>query len=262
MQIVELFLDYTNTIFFGNVEDGVKKGDFVVAQTHRGVELMRVGRKVDVAEPNCEFIRRATQKDIEDHKSNQALAKEVLPEVQNIMYEYGFDVKVALIEYMLDANKMVIHFASETRIDFRELVKMLAKKYRCKIEMHQIGMRDEVGIKGGIGVCGKECCCKAFLTDFAKVSIKMAKTQNVSLSPNRVSGLCGKLLCCLSYENEMYNEITERMPAIHTKVTTKDGEGEVIYNDILRERVHVRFGDEGYNIKDYSLSEIEYDKTK
>ena len=253
---IEVFFKNDNKPYIVESNEKVKKGDKVVVETMRGIELLTAGRCVEDQEVQFKFIRIANGKDISDAKSNELKAKVNLQDVQKIMDDMGFEVKVTLIEYTLDARKMIINFASENRIDFRELVKVLANKYHCKIEMHQIGFRDEVRIKGGIGICGRECCCKSFLTEFDKVSIKMAKNQNLSLSPNKISGLCGKLLCCLAYENDMYSEFNNKMPKLHQIVETPDGQAEVVYNDVLKERVHVKFDSDGYDVKDYALSEI------
>ena len=256
---VEVFLENSNIPFVVSVDTVYERGTGVVIETVRGVELGKVGKKTD-AKARCKFVRLASNEDVEKAKQLKTRAESERGEVQQIMDDMGFDVKVTLIEFTLDARKMIVHFASEVRIDFRELVKVLANKYKMKIEMHQIGLRDEVRYKGGIGVCGRECCCKSFLTEFDKVSIKMAKNQNISLNPNRVSGVCGKLLCCLAYENDMYTEGNKKMPRVHQKVKTPGGEAEVVYIDILRERVHVRFENGGYNLKDYPLSEIHWDE--
>lgn len=256
---VEVFFKNSNAPFVVNVENVYKRDTMVVIETMRGVELGKIGN-ITKARARCKFVRLASDEDVQRAKDLEERANTIRDEVQQIMNDMGFDVKVSLIEFTLDARKMIVHFASEVRIDFRGLVKVLANKYKKKIEMHQIGLRDEVRYKGGVGTCGRECCCKAFLTNFDKVSIKMAKNQNISLGPNRVSGVCGKLLCCLAYENDMYIEGNKKMPRVHQKVKTPEGEAEVVYNDILRERVHVRFENGGYNLKDYPLSEIHWDE--
>ncbi len=160
-------------------------------------------------------------------------------------------------EYTLDSSKVIINFTCEDRVDFRELVKELASILKTRIELRQIGIRDQAKIIGAIGNCGKECCCKMYLSDFDKVSIKMAKTQNLSLNPTKISGVCGRLMCCLAYENEFYAEIMSKMPKLNSKVKTKDGIGQVVYNDVLKERVVVKFvTEDSTKIESYAIDEI------
>ena len=158
--------------------------------------------------------------------------------------------------------KVLIDFTSEERVDFRELLKVLANELKTRIELRQIGQRDEVKVKGGIGPCGEICCCARFLNDFEHVTVKMAKNQGLSLSPTKISGLCGRLMCCLGYENATYEEILKRMPKMNALVTTPSGKGNVVYNDLLRERVTVKIpqGDDSFNVLEFPVSDIRWDK--
>ena len=167
-------------------------------------------------------------------------------------------IKLVEVEYTFDNNKIIFYFIAEGRVDFRELVKTLASIFKTRIELRQIGVRDEAKSVGGIGTCGRSLCCSTFLGDFTSVSIKMAKEQNLSLNPSKISGMCGRLMCCLKYEQDTYEDIKQRMPNIGSIVDTKFGEGEVIGLSILKERVRVKFNDEQEeNIRDIKLDEIQ-----
>ena len=167
-------------------------------------------------------------------------------------------MKIVSVEYCLDASKVVIEFSAEDRVDFRELLKELASALKVRIELHQVGQRDEVKIIGGLGPCGEECCCVRFLKEFEHVTVKMAKNQGLSLSPTKISGLCGRLMCCLGYENKAYEEVLKRMPKLNSKLQTSKGFGQVVYNDILRERVSVKVqtGEDSFTIYDFALEEL------
>lgn len=173
-------------------------------------------------------------------------------------------MKIGFISTNLDRTKIVVNYTADERVDFRELIKVLASKYKTRIEMKQIGNRDESKVIGAIGICGRETCCKLFLSDFDKVSIKMAKNQNLALNPNRINGMCGRLLCCLKYEDEFYEEMQKKMPKISSIIKTPDGTGKVIALDFLKELVTVEFlkhGDEeSTEIKTFNLSDISKDK--
>ena len=172
-------------------------------------------------------------------------------------------MKIGFITVNLDKNKIYVHYTADDRVDFRELIKVLGTKYKARIEMHQIGNRDETKQIGAIGVCGRVTCCKAFLNDFDKVSIKMAKNQNISLNPTRINGMCGRLLCCFKYEDEYYAEMQKKMPKVGSTITTPDGKGVVSANDFLREKVSVTFTkDETTEVKVYELSDLQVFKDK
>ena len=169
-------------------------------------------------------------------------------------------MKVVSSELNFDASKVVISFTSEQRVDFRELVKQLASKYKMRIELKQLDSREETKVMGGLGPCGRECCCSKFLNEPSHSSIKMAKTQGLSLNPTSISGLCGKLKCCLAYENDFYNEVSKIMPRLNTEVTTPDGKGLVIYNNLLKQQVSVKFlnPDGSQSIRDYEVNDLKF----
>lgn len=212
----------------------------------------------DLTEELGTIERRATQLDLEQQQANDAKAQEAVKITKQKVKQLKLKMKVVGAYYSLDASKVVIDFTAEDRVDFRDLLKELASSLHTRIELRQIGQRDEVKIKGGLGPCGEICCCKRFLNDFGHVSVKMAKTQGLSLSPTKISGLCGRLMCCLAYENPTYEEVLKRMPKVGSSIKTPNGEGTVVYNDLLREMVSVRFGskDETSSIEAFSLEEL------
>ena len=239
----------------------LKKGDVVVVDTVRGLELAYVVKDVEYIEnyPHelKKVIRMATDDDIKQNKINIEKQKEIKKTAENLSQSLGLDMKITNAELSLDQSKIVINFTSDNRVDFRELVKKLAAIYRCRIELHQIGQRVETQLLGGLGPCGREVCCSRFLKDFDHATIKMAKNQGLSLNPSKISGLCGRLMCCLAYENEIYAEISKKMPKINSQVKTKDGVGKVVYNNLLKQTVDVKFekGD-SFEIVNYALDEI------
>lgn len=212
-----------------------------------------------LSEPLKKVIRKATDVDLKKQVELSEKASKDIFTIRNKVKELGLEMKIVSAEYSLDASKIVVEFSAEERVDFRELLKELASILKVRIELHQVGQRDEVKIKGGLGPCGEICCCARFLKDFEHVTVKMAKNQGLSLSPTKISGLCGRLMCCLAYENETYEEILKRMPKINSKIQSPKGEGVVVYNDILRERVSVKVqnGEDNFVVYDFSLSELE-----
>ncbi len=246
--------------FEGNAD--IKVDDIVVVETSKGLELgtVAVGPRA-VEEGDFEIkpvLRIATKEDIKKAEKNEEQCKVAIKKIRDIVKKLALDMKINEVAYTLDASKMYISFTSEDRVDFRDLIKELVALYHCKIELRQIGARDDVKAIGGLGVCGKECCCKQFLNDFEKVSIKMAKTQNLSLNPTKISGLCGKLMCCLNYENDFYTEQNGKMPRVNSEVKTPDGNGIVMYNNLLKEvcTVKVFSNDGAYIIREYTLKDI------
>ncbi len=216
-----------------------------------------------LSEPLKKVIRKATDVDLKKQVELSEKASKDIFTIRNKVKELGLEMKIVSAEYSLDASKIVVEFSAEERVDFRELLKELASILKVRIELHQVGQRDEVKIKGGLGPCGEICCCARFLKDFEHVTVKMAKNQGLSLSPTKISGLCGRLMCCLAYENGTYEEILKRMPKINSKIQSPKGEGVVVYNDILRERVSVKVqnGDDSFVVYDFSLSELNGEKT-
>lgn len=245
----------------------VSIGNKIIVETSRGLEVAKVVSKLFKEKEEVEneenqnevfaFVRMASEKDLKIDKENEKLAEQVKAETKKLVRKHNLEMKVSDVSVVLDKSKIIISFTAENRVDFRELVKELASMFKTRIELRQIGSRDETRAMGGFGPCGKECCCKQFLNEFEHVSIKMAKTQNLSLNPTKVSGLCGRLLCCLGYENEHYSETSKLMPKVGSAVITPVGKGKVVYNDLLKRIVQVKVGDEtNFEIKNFDLSEI------
>lgn len=241
----------------------LKLGDYVVVDTARGLELGKVATPIKEAEvkeenePLKKVIRLATEEDIKAKGNNVLEAKKDKTRIIEIVNDFKLDMKIASVELTLDKSKMLINFTSDNRVDFRELVKTLASEFKTRIELRQIGPRDEVKILGGLGPCGRPCCCTKNTGDFEHVSIKMAKNQGLSLNPSNISGLCGRLMCCLSYENKHYAEALKLMPKVGSEVKTPDGVGTVLYNNLLKRTVEVKFEDDK---KEYAVSELEFNK--
>ncbi len=241
----------------------VNVGDKVVVDTSRGLEIGTICSKVSYVDvegenPYKKIIRIATEEDLNAKTENVKKEQEIKIECEKIAEELNLDMKIVGAELNLDASKVVVYFTSDDRVDFREMVKMLAGKFKMRIELKQIDAREETKIIGGLGPCGRECCCSTFLKDAEHSSIKMAKVQGLSLNPSNISGLCGKLKCCLCYENEYYAETFKLMPKLNTEVTTPDGKGLVIYNNLLKRTVSVKFKnpDESTTIREYELKQI------
>ena len=221
-------------------------------------------KNIDELSPAIKKVLRIAS--IEDEKKAQMLdkkAKDSVFKIRKVADKYSSEMKVVSCVFSLDESKLFVNYTSENRVDFREIVKELAGMFRTRIEMRQIGDRDEARICGGLGPCGKVCCCKEFLNDFAPVSIKMAKNQNLSLNPNKISGICGRLYCCLSFENAHYAETQNLMPKINSTVTCPAGKGTVVYNDLLKRTVSVRINSEKEGLSQvnvYDLDKIEFSK--
>lgn len=226
----------------------VNIGDKVIVETVRGLDCGVVAtpiKTMDVAEtdePLKDVLRIATNQDLAQVKKIQSLNKKYLEETKKIVESFGLEMKIISCDTSFDEQKININFTSENRVDFRELVKELGSRFKARIELRQIGARDEVKIMGGLGPCGKVCCCREFLKDFEHVSIKMPKVQGLSLNPTKISGLCGRLMCCLGYENAHYSETFRLMPRINSEVETPEGKGTVVYNNLLKRLVQVRIG--------------------
>ena len=227
----------------------VNIGDKVIVETVRGLDFGTVATPIktiereDADEPLKDVVRIATHQDLAQVKKVQALNKKFLEETKKIVEDFGLEMKIISCDTSFDEQKININFTSENRVDFRELVKELGSRFKARIELRQIGARDEVKIIGGLGPCGKVCCCREFLKDFEHVSIKMPKVQGLSLNPTKISGLCGRLMCCLGYENAHYSETFRLMPRINSEVETPEGKGTVVYNDLLKRLVQVRLGE-------------------
>ncbi len=241
-----------------NIDDGV------LVETARGLEYGIVASNIKQVDQAMiistlkPVVRKATDKDTKQHASNVQKAVDAQKIILEMIDKLQLDMQVVDVEYVFDGTKVIISFTSDNRVDFRELVKDLATKLKTRIELRQIGIRDKSKVVGGIGICGKECCCKLYLNDFEKVSIKMAKTQGLSLNPTKISGLCGRLMCCLEYENPYYQEVAQMMPKLNSEVTTPDGKGVVVYQNYLKKKVSVKLDgmDVSYNYKEYTLDQL------
>ena len=241
----------------------VRKGDKVIVETSQGEEYAEVlipNRYVDddkIVAPLKKVLRIATYKDIKRHEECKKIEEEAFKVCQEKIKEHGLNMVLTEVECKFDNSKILFYFTADGRIDFRDLVRDLAAIYKTRIELRQIGVRDEVKRIGGNGVCGRELCCCTFLSDFETVSIKMAKEQNISLNPSKISGNCGRLMCCLKYENEVYEEKLKNLPNIGAIVKTEDGEGEVDNIEILKERIRVKFkNEEGFTYKKYDAKDV------
>ena len=241
----------------------INKGDYLIVETARGIELGEcvIGIKEiseeEIISPLKKVLRIATEEDILKHKENKAKEIEALEICLKKIQEHKLDMKLIDVEYTFDNNKVIFYFTADGRVDFRELVKDLATIFKTRIELRQIGVRDEAKMIGGLGPCGRPMCCSSFLGDFASVSIKMAKEQNLSLNPTKISGICGRLMCCLNYEQNTYEDIRKRLPKVGSIVETVDGKGEVTLNNTVKESVKVKtkIGDEEV-IKEYKIDDV------
>lgn len=224
--------------------------------------VVRIDPKIndDKAGELKKIVRLATESDLKKYNDLSEKAKSQLKIIKTKSLELGLMMKFVGAEYSLDNSKIIITFSSEERVDFRQFLKDLASMLKTRIELKQIGQRDEVKVCGGVGPCGEPCCCARFLKDFEHVTVKMAKIQGLSLSPTKINGICGRLMCCLGYESEIYEEVLSRMPKINSEVVTPNGKGNVVYNDILHERVSVKRQAEGdtFVVEDFALEEIEF----
>lgn len=245
----------------------LKKGDYVIVQTEKGEDLGVIVKEEyqtnheDLVSALKNVVKVASPEMVKKAEEYDKKAAEHTQKVKEIVKSFNLDMKVVKVEANFDNSKLIINFTAENRVDFRDLVKKLAEVFKTRVELRQIGSRDEVRMLGGFGPCGKICCCVQNFGEFDHVSMKMAKNQNLSLNPNSISGLCGKLMCCIAYENPTYQESIKLMPKVNSEVKTKDGVGVVIYNDLLNRKVDVKFvkGDES-EIKTYSLEEIKFNK--
>ena len=245
----------------------IRQGGKVIVETARGIEFGTVvaGPKEvkdeEVMQPLKSVIRIATEEDKRAEEKNREKEKEAFEICLEKIRKHNLDMKLINAEYTFDNNKVLFYFTADGRIDFRELVKDLASVFRTRIELRQIGVRDETKIRGGIGICGRPLCCHTYLSEFAPVSIKMAKEQNLSLNPTKISGVCGRLMCCLTNEEETYEELNSRLPAIGDTVTTNEGlKGEVQSVSVLRQlvKVVVALENDEKEIREYKVNELKF----
>lgn len=250
--------------YFDPGNKNINKGDYVIVETTFGQEYAEVimGNKEMAEEkivmPLKTIVRIATQKDKEQYNQNLKKEKEAFNIAQENIKKHKLEMNLVDVQYQFDGSKILFYFTAEGRIDFRELVKDLAATFKTRIELRQIGLRDEVRRIGGNGICGRELCCCSYLGDFDMVSIKMAKEQGLSLTPSKISGCCGRLMCCLKYEQEVYEEKNAKLPGIGAIVNTPDGEGTVEGLEILKEVVKVKIVGNEDNVmhKKYQMKEI------
>lgn len=258
------FKDGGKIYYFSPKDIQFEDGEGVIIETVRGIEygIVAIPNKIvedkEIVPPLKEVIRKATDEDISQHLKNLEEKGQLVSTVKEKVVSHKLEMKIVDAEYTFDRNKIIVYFTAAGRIDFRELVKDLASVFHIRIELRQIYERDDIKIRGSLGVCGRPCCCTLHLQGFEKVSIKMAKKQGLSLNPAKISGCCGKLMCCLKYENDYYNDVYKEMPKVNSKVNTPDGEGVVIKNDILRLQVKVKvaLADGTHDIKTYSLEQL------
>jgi len=232
--------------------------DSILGLSYGKVSLIKEVDETELNEPLKNVVRKATEKDKKKYLELMERSQKDVFVVREKVKKLGLEMKIVSAEYCFDGSKILIEFSAEDRVDFRDLLKELASAFKVRIELHQVGQRDEVKIKGGIGPCGEVCCCARFLKDFEHVTVKMAKNQGLSLNPTKISGLCGRLMCCLGYENKQYEEVLKKMPKINSEIDSPKGKGIVVYNDILRERVSVKIkqNDDSFIVYDFSLPEL------
>ncbi|MBR2485426.1 MAG: stage 0 sporulation family protein, partial [Clostridia bacterium] len=240
------------------------EGDGAIVETARGQEFGTVSitnkevDEKDIVSPLKPVIRKATPDDFKKVEKNLADKDHALKVVREKVAEMGIQMKLVDAEYTFDRSKLIFYFTAEGRVDFRELVKILASIFKVRIELRQIYERDDTKMRGALAACGRPCCCTTHLPDFEKVSIKMAKIQGLSLNPQKISGVCGRLMCCLKYENAYYSEVFKEMPKVGSKVKTPDGDGTVEQNDLIKQtsRVRVLLSNGDYDVRTYKLEDM------
>lgn len=249
--------------YFDPKEIKLNCGDCAIVETTRGIELgaVAIAEKMvedeEVVSPLREVIRVATEEDLSIHRENLDKAKEAFLSCCEKIKKHKLDMKLIDVEYTFDRNKVLFYFISDSRIDFRELVKELAATFKTRIELRQVGIRDQAKIVGGLGICGRALCCASCMGDFQPVSIKMAKEQGLTLNPTKISGTCGRLMCCLKYEQEAYEAAMKVVPTVGSHVETPEGVGVVVANSLLRETVQVKIGDdENTDIKTFAVADV------
>ena len=255
---------------FSPADFQVKVGDHVIVDTARGIEYGSVVQGIrEVADdkvimPLKSVIRIATEEDDKKAIENNEKEKKAFKICKEKIAKHGLEMKLIETEYTFDNNKVLFYFTADGRIDFRELVKDLASVFKTRIELRQVGVRDETKMLGGIGICGRPLCCNTYLSEFIPVSIKMAKEQSLSLNPTKISGICGRLMCCLKNEQEAYEELNSNLPDIGEKVKTFDGfKGEVVSVNVLRQKVKIVVEvDDEREIKEYAIDELKFKPKK
>ena len=263
--IVGIKFRNTNKVYYFD-PTGIQfaEGDGAIVETARGLEYGTVSvanREVEEKEivaPLKPVVRKATADDLKQVEKNLADREHALAVIREKAAALGLGMKLVDAEYTFDRSKLIFYFTADGRVDFRELVRTLASRFKVRIELRQIYERDDTKMRGALAACGRPCCCTSHLPDFEKVSIKMAKIQGLSLNPQKISGVCGRLLCCLKYENDYYSEVFKQMPKVGSKVRTSDGEGVVESNDLIKQtsRVRVLNKDGTYDVRTYKLEDL------
>lgn len=261
--VVVKFRNSCKPYYFSAGGLNLQKGQNVVVETARGIEFGTVvnpeKETEEIVAPLKPVVRIATQRDEDAVARNEARRPEAMKICKEKIAARGLAMKLVDCEFAFDGSKVIFYFSAEGRVDFRELVKDLAAVFRNRIELRQIGIRDETRILGGIAPCGRECCCASCMPDFRKVSIKMAKTQGLSLNPGKISGLCGRLMCCLAYESDYYAAAYKKMPKIGGTVTTPEGQGNVVSTNMLNMQVRVKIEKDGALVyRDFPLSDLHF----
>ena len=259
------FKQYGKLYYFAPGNGEFAEGQGVIVETARGAEYATVCmpcKKVpdeELVAPLKPVLRAATEKDLENMRRNEERRAPAMKTAAEKIAARGLDMKLVDCEFAFDGSKVVFYFTADGRVDFRELVKDLSSVFHMRIELRQIGVRDEAKLLGGFGPCGRECCCSVCMPDFQKVSIKMAKNQGLSLNPGKISGLCGRLMCCLAYENDYYAEACKKMPKVGSEVGTPEGTGTVVNANMLKMEVKVRIdkGD-GAAYKDFPVEQLRF----
>ncbi len=253
--------------YFDPLEFDIKQGSNVIVETARGVEFGYVVMGIKdlpeekITQPLKPVLRQATEEDVKAQEANAAKEKEAFKICLEKIRKHNLEMKLIDSEYTFDNNKLLFYFTADGRVDFRELVKDLAAVFKTRIELRQIGVRDETKILGGVGVCGRALCCHTYLSEFIPVSIKMAKEQNLSLNPTKISGVCGRLMCCLKNEEEAYEELNSHLPSVGEYVTTADGlKGEVQSTSVLKQlvKVIVTMDNDEKEIREYKVSDLKF----
>ncbi len=271
VKIIGVKFNHTCKIYYFDPKDiEFTKGEGVIVETVRGTEYGKVvieNKEVPedmIVQPLKPVTKKASKKDEEKIEENEKKIPWVVEVAQKEVEKYNLDMKIVDAEFPFDNSKVIIYFTAPSRIDFRDLVKSLAAVLKHRIDLRQIGTRDEAKLLGGLAPCGRVCCCKSFLPDFKKVTIKMAKNQGLSLNPAKISGLCGRLMCCLEYENEPYAEVYKKMPKVGSEVTTPDGKATVISNNMLKMLVKTKtmMNDGSIIYNEYKLEDVKFKANK
>ena len=263
--IVGIKFRSTNKVYYFDPKDIVfQEGDGAIVETARGLEYATVtiaNKEVaekEIVQPLKPVVRKATADDKKRVEKNLQDKEHALKVIREKVAEMGINMKLVDAEYTFDRTKLIFYFTAEGRVDFRDLVRALASIFKVRIELRQIYERDDTKMRGALAPCGRPCCCTTHLPDFEKVSIKMAKVQGLSLNPQKISGVCGRLMCCLKYENAYYSEVFKLMPKVGSKVKTADGEGTVESNDLIKHtaRVKIMLRDGSFDVKTYALEDM------